>query len=1662
LEAEGESIAVARALAELAVLRELLEEDGPAIAAAEAALLKDPGTLGMHTLLRRKKHARDGRSALPEILAHLDAEIAEAEEGLARVSLLAERARILSALGRNDDALAAWSHVLAHDPAHPAALRGKEAALERGGDSSEASWAARADHLDQMAEAAGEDARAAAWLLVERAAILELRLHDTAGARRALTRALALDPRVGPVRRALVRHVARHRDAAALIDLLDEEGRLETNSHRAARLELEAASIAIGATGETGRAVLLLERAASRAPTTRAVDLRVLADLVRLLEGAGKEREAARWRRARLELLPEGAVKAEELRALARAAERAGDLDQAISDLETSLKEEEDVPTLGHLDRLMGARGRNEARVSLWVTDAARTTSALQRVTSLLRAADIAERALGRVDEAIRHLRTAWTVKPGHPEVLDALSRLLARPTPDAETRPRVELYAHAAEVAEDGVRRIAYLERVALLAEESLGDFARAVLTYEQILRIEPARMSALLGLARNAARARDDRALHRALLAQAGVTRSETDALALRTRAATAILGLDPGAALSLVNEVLEADGSHVAARALVTRINEEAERWELVARSLEEELPHVPASERRRVLLYLAEVEEVHLRAPEQALATLRRARETEPEDPRILARIARVLERVTDARALREAYESLAGVASKDDERAEHLIRSAEISEHQLKDDAAARRAYEEALIASPSDARIPERLERVRSRGERAYADPSIEPLDHATDLVLRGEDPARARALLETALASRRAPFASLRLLERLNLSAGDSRELCLVLAQEAEALRAPGPKLGALWALAELEEWHAETAADHLTYGRILALDPDDPEALLATVRTRLPAALRGDESARRAVIEAERRRAVSTKGAARATADLRLALLLEGEGGAANEAAATIALECYKSVVAFDPASVTAAWGMRRLGHRLGRAADTVHASTVLAELAAEPKARARHFVEAAELVLATENDAELGGGRARAKLAATLLERALAASADSVAAARTLVSLRTQTDERGELLRVLRDALGRASEKDAIIFLGTEVARLARDDAHELGVATQAMRRILEVAPTHASSLLTLAELYLAQRAWPEAVETLEAVVVHSAEADPRLTALFALGSIYEKVLARPDEHERVLRVALSIEPESPRALRGLIDMLRGKRAGKESAPTPEATAELASLLGRLARAEKDPAKQSETYLEVSDLEALVGDHAAAQRSILRAILVCPSSARAFARLAAFFRGEGGLDAAGYARALQDLISRGREHSITDPRWFAALGQLEIDTLQRLHEGVAHLEWAVQLDPSLHETRFELADAYLKTGAKENAEKALLALITPDARALAALADGGMALSLLEQVFEQEKRPMEAAVVSEMRAVLGELEPSRAEYLKGISLGVLSDDHEPLGRQTLVESVLPKAGRHVLLEVGAASTGLDVKILRASLAEIGVHARDRARSGHPLRIAFDRVVTALGVGEIELVVSPAIDKVRLIVQDTPWLLVPSVYEQLPFGVQVAAFGRAVTRALLGVPWAGEIRDSAFLGWLIAVARQVTPGYAMEGDAPPEAVTYEPQVAKAIGRRQRKLLEPLAMHLVVHEGRPPDLAQFLLAIEQCGVRAAYLLSGEITSVAHAVAREDRSLKEALSRPGLPALTTLLGHPLLGDTIRFALTQDATSLRKRLGSAWR
>ena len=84
----------------------------------------------------------------------------------------------------------------------------------------------------------------------------------------------------------------------------------------------------------------------------------------------------------------------------------------------------------------------------------------------------------------------------------------------DREVRGLVDLYAQAQEHAKDPERRMAYLEKCALLWEDVIGDPRRASRAFEEILVLDPDRRVAILGLARTAARTGDGKAHARALL--------------------------------------------------------------------------------------------------------------------------------------------------------------------------------------------------------------------------------------------------------------------------------------------------------------------------------------------------------------------------------------------------------------------------------------------------------------------------------------------------------------------------------------------------------------------------------------------------------------------------------------------------------------------------------------------------------------------------------------------------------------------------------------------------------------------------------------------------------------------------------------------------------------------------------------------------------------------------------------------------------------------------------------------------------------------------------------------------------------------------------------------------------------------------------------------
>jgi cellulose synthase operon protein C len=1714
LEAEEDRVGLARAYVELSVVHETLADDARVNASAEAALKVDPEMAAAHAILRRRLHSR---TQLVPMLRHLDREIATASSEAAAVELLVEKARLLEAGDREGDAREAWELALGRAPNHAAALKGLEADLLRRAEAANVGdadpWEDLVAHLGRMADAYSAQPPLAAWLHVERAQILETRMGRVDAARGAYERALRLDPGPGPVRDAFTLHVAAHHDSARLAALLAEEARYETNSSRCAQLELDAACITHVTLGDDTVAITLLERAAARAPTTPSVDRRALDELVRIYELSAQWPEAARSRRSRLRFFAEPPALVYELRQLATIEEKLGNVDVAIGDIERAIGlDPEDATLIEDLDRLLSMAGKDSERVALWIGEAQRADDGAKRARALGRAAQISE-GLGLLDDALRQLRAAWVAAPGDSEILDHLSRLMS-PAPtetfDRDVRALIDLYAQAAQSSRDAGRRVAYLEKVATLWEELVGDPLRAARTYEEILRLEPGRRGAILGLSRTAARVGDDRALSRALFEEAKLEGDGSDVLTLRVRSAQVLQTVDPPRAIALVQQVLEQDPQHAAARRLETRLHEEGNRWEQAAESLRARV-EIAANNREKVALWLAlaQIQDARLRDPRSAVESLRAARQVDPIHPVPPEEIARVLDAAGDPRALRVAVEQLAQDAITPQERARHLTHAAEIAELRVDDDIGAAGLYARALAETPEDEMIATRLLRVLARrvvttaggpGPQTFTTPAFEELvaslakraEKATTpaqaqnlsfhvaslLVSANQDLPRATRILESLLDADPRHVGALRLLETIARRQGAFQPLARALKMQGEALSDVRARLGALWELASLETWRLASGESVGTYTRLLELDPTDPSGLEAAVRLSLGPARRGDVSARRAAIAALR----SLSGLAqdetlRLVTDLRLALLLEAHANdlsdrEAAEELAGEALERLRDALVLDPLSVSAATSLARLANRLGDAAAAASAAISLADLSVQPKVRARYLVSAANLLLSDALDESLGTIGERSERAAQLLEKALDADPNSTAAATRLGQVRT-TQRRGErLVDVFRSAIERASAQSAVVLLGSEIARVARDDLGDMNVAIDAMRKVRAAAPDHVPSLLTLSELFIAQRAWPEAVDTLEDVVQRGSEPGPRITALFALASVYEKVLARPADAERSLRKALSIDEENPRAIRAMIHRLAAKQnepdeEGRPQEKTP-AKLEIASLLERLAQVEKDRHVKCDILLELADIRTGLKDPGQAEKALIEATATAPDHPRAFRRLGRFFRTspEGSADAVSYARALAAVIGRGLQLGTEDPRWYASLGHIEVEQLSRLRDGVTHLNLAVKMDPTQHEARFELATAYSRLGAHDDAARTVMGMITPSAQPLVAIRDPAAALELLERALNAERRQEEAIVISELRAIAGELDEGRHAWLRSRRLGSFEAHHAPLDRATLIGHVLPPEGRHPLLEVAAAISGLESKLLRADISEIGIASRDRIgkRSGNPTRALLERLCRSLGLTDIELVITPNVSRTRVLSQDALWVVVPKTLTELPEPTQLASLGRALARIALNVPWLEELPPPHIEAMLIAAARAVVPTY---GNDDVDVLSmklvqqYEPNVVKDLSRKHKQALEKLAPLLASPQGRLVGVDVLIGALARAELRIAYLLTGDVLATIDELRGLDAAFLTATEAPGRTSLAAVLEHPFAGDVVRYALTGESTALRRRVGSTW-
>jgi tetratricopeptide (TPR) repeat protein len=1515
----------------------------------------------------------------------------------------------------------AYHEVLALRPNHPGALRGLETALLTALRAAETSRQLETltAHLETMAEAFRADTRLSAWLEVERGQLLE-KLGRPDAARAAFEAALTLDGQIGPVRDAYTQHLLLQGQIEALVKAWASEAGLERDGARAARLLYAAGRLAAERLDQKLYAVDLFERAAGSILAADSIRRASLRELFRLYENLGnveaavatgtkfltfaRDSEQAFWHRR----LVQGCE------ALGRFAEMAVHAHHVLS------AEPDDEPMREKLDGALAALGQHEQRVAMFTDQASRASTQTARIDLLLRAATIAEHIMGRPDVALLTLRSAFAMDASHPDTTDAILRLLTPGTPPSPTEPddpsrvraRIDFYVEAAAAVADATRKIAHLEKLALIWEDEVRAPDRALAVFSEILIIEPNRRSAILGLARCAARAGNARELLRALVLEANLAGNDLFLeRSLLLRAAEVASGQldDADAALDLIKRVLARTGGDAIALRAAFRIHERAGRQAealaqlrlLLGQNLKGQPSYPVQAEIARFL-----DERMHRFA--DALTAWREAHRMDSSNPTPRAEIRRILLASGDYHAFAEELATLAKATSNPVERGELLLEAAEIYDDRLNDAERAIPLLVEARTCMPDEPSIAERLDRTYLRtGKRSerlallHATESPDPRSQLAlaSLLAEDRDPTKAVKRLADLAHHDSAGVAALRILEHALRRTERWNDLDALLRKQIECFATLEAKLGSVFELVALEEYGETRAPEG---------QPSASENFLRHELMLKKCGLNFEGTTTFQVVTGAlgALAAATPDPLAAAALQLAAALILEHHDES-NLQAQKEALLAYAMSLESWPDSLTAARGARRMALRLGESETFVKATATLGDLEMDPTTRCERLLEAAD------------GFRRRPEDTAKVLDlvcRALNEDPNSVPAADAVIASVGNGLDAGKATETLRSALDRTHDPDQAARLGAALAHVAIAHLGDQTVALEALRRARKRAPQHVGNLLALADVSVALGLLSEAVEAATSAMEISRSPTERLRATITLAEIHAR---------------------SP--------------AFRETARREAAEAEKL--------AEQAEASSGDMVTRLGDVYRILGDEQSTERVLIQAVVLNGENTVALDRLCGMVgtdREAGARLASALGKVMTLAEASGRPKR---PEWLAALGKVEATLLGRPAEGLARLHEAIRLAPSHIAIYQALVEAH--GSAHDEAVREITGMLAAFCRSSPTSEQSAGILTLLAHACRQAQRPETAAVADELITFFGKagLGADDSNQKQTHTLPMHAPLPASLSRNTVVSSLLPDASQISLLEVAALLGETIAKLVRQDPEQLRESSHDRltARASHPTRMLAERVARAFGELRFDLYVEAAATQVpRLLPCDPPALILPPGFGNLSEIEQAAGLARLLSYVALDIPWAENASAEDVDGILFGALRAGSDLWGnseLAPDAEMAASAWRVRIAKAAGRKLKRALEETATRI-----RPQtDTTAWRQAMRITGLRASYVATGDLTATLSQAIRADSELAQA-SRDMLAA--KVFEHPMTRDVVLFALSDSALALRRSAGTA--
>ena len=901
--------------------------------------------------------------------------------------------------------------------------------------------------------------------------------------------------------------------------------------------------------------------------------------------------------------------------------DRLGSVEEAIAAFEEAVASMPAyVPAKQALGRLYEKTERFAALAELFEMEIRLEEDAGGKVGKLYKLAELRELRLGQAEEAVATLRALLAVEPDHQPARKYLERLLSA----REAWPElVTLYEEEVGLARDRDQRVFLLGRVAVLAEEKLGDLERAARAYEQILGLAPGHLHAIRSLATLAARREDWASLLRLYELEAGATEDPAEIVALQHRAGVITeekLG-DVDGAMVRYEQVLSLSPSYLPALRSLGRLYHQRGRWEELVTMYQREVDVARSPDQAVGLLFrMAGIVVEHLADEGRAAALYERILALDPQSLPALRALAEIHARRGDDEALVDVLRREAESTREPAERARILMRVAEICEARLGRADRAAEMYQEVLRSGGQFDPALRALVRIYSAEglwnalgralEAAYA--------HAADdaaraaLLVRSAEVAgdklgeldMAADLLERAHGLQPDDVDILGRLEQVSVARGDWRRA--VAAAKALAQHESDPRLYAarqirIAVMLETRLEPPESGAEH----HRLALEtvPDHPVALraleLAYIRS-------GHWEGLAALYHREA--LVTTAPAQKTNLLLRAADIAESRLQRAEYAG-----ELFAKALEVSPASLPALAGRRRIAERLGDPQAALESVQRQAELTADAAHAVELFFEAGRL-----SRDQLGDTPG----AVRIWEEVLSRSPGHLGAFNRLEAVYLEQEAWAPMLQLLVRRAGALEDREDQAGLLAAAGQLAQDRLADPARAAELYREVLAINRMHPIALVRLGPLLFAIQDWDGAVDVFHRTLAVSKEPQVLLTSFKCLGIIYQEHRQDLVKCVQSFQAALQADPADTECLRRLAEVYRGAQDWNSAV----------NVLLRLAEVEPHPRAKVETLLELAQIyETGVQDRASAILANKKVLEIDPGNQKAILRLTELFEEE-----------------------------------------------------------------------------------------------------------------------------------------------------------------------------------------------------------------------------------------------------------------------------------------------------------------------------------------------------------------------------------------------------------------------------------------------